>query len=192
MPEIDTHSESVRLKFAQLVKSEREKMGKGVKEFALLMGFKDHHMQKYYESAKVKIIPVSTYVKFSEVTGMPYQDVIKYCFFDLNYQSEKTDEERKKYLSLIDTTTLNKLISPDDTLGKAVQKANNAIRIAYYLLKIPKLRRLNLYEEILRESYKTIGSEDEKDSIKKHLHLVYEEMLESVKESKDNLLSLNS
>ena len=92
----DPHAESVRLKFAHVLKRERIKSGKSSKEFGIMMGFKDHHMLNKYENAEIKTIPVSTYVKLAEVTKIPYQDIVSECMFDLGYNGIESEVNKEK------------------------------------------------------------------------------------------------
>lgn len=181
MPEKDTHSEHVRKKFAYLLKKERESRGLNVHQFGKLMGFKDHHMQIKYEKAEVKIIPMSTYVKFSELVGKPCQDVMMDVYFDVYFDGEETIREREEFFSIVDKNYFKKIIKKEDTIGNIIKKSNEMIKIAHFISMLPEHKKLNLYEEVLNEAYKLeTTTEEQKQEIKKDLHTIYEDMLKLI------------
>ncbi len=181
MPEIDTHSEHIRLKFAYFLKSEREKMGLGVKEFGKMMGFKDHHMQIKYEKALVKVIPISTYVKFSEIVRRPYQDIMMPCYFDISFKSEETVKKREEFFSIVDKKYFERIINQEDTPGIIIKKSNELLKMAHFISKLPEHKKLSLYEDILKEVYSSKSTtEEEKKEIEKDLQAIYQDMILSI------------
>lgn len=181
MPEIDTNFTNIRLKFAHVMKTEREKMGLGVKEFGKMMGFKDHHMQIKYEKAQVKIIPIDTFVKFSEIVRIPYQDVIAKCYFDLNFTSEDTAKKREEFFSMVDKKYFENIIEPNETIGTTIKKSNELVKMAHFISKLPEHKKLNLYEDILNEVYSASNTtEEEKKEIEKDLNVIYEDMIQLI------------
>ncbi|MBX9838452.1 MAG: hypothetical protein K2X69_09090 [Silvanigrellaceae bacterium] len=181
MPEIDKNFTNIRLKFAHVMKTEREKMGLGVKEFGQMMGFKDHHMQIKYEKAQVKVIPIDTFVKFSEIVRIPYQDIIATCYFDLNFTSENTAKKREEFFSMVDKKYFENIIEPNETIGTTIKKSNELIKMAHFISKLPEDKKLNLFEDVLNETYKLeTTTEEEKLEIKKDLQAIYEDMLKLI------------
>lgn len=157
----------VRKRFSNMLKRERIRLGLTQQEFTTALGFKIYQLLIKYENCEIVNIPLATFEKFSEVTGIPFDDVIKEAYCGIE---NKNLEKNKTYniFSIIDEKDLVNLIEQSKgNIGETLKNIKYALQIAALFVKLPLVRKQQIHESILRELF--LNSEYSQDEKNKYL-----------------------
>jgi transcriptional regulator with XRE-family HTH domain len=178
---LNSKSSIIRERFAGMLKRERGRLGLTQQEFSKAMGFKVYQMLSKYETCEVVAIPITTYEKFSEVTGISFDAVINEVFCGIT-SSKLGKNKTHNILSIIDEKDLINLIEESrGDIGETSRNVKYALQIAALFTKLPLLRKRQIQESILRELYHSPDiSLNEKEKYLQESRNVYKKWCELV------------
>ncbi len=194
MPAKDLETNNLRDNFANIMRRERAKAGITQEELAHKMKFKEKVLISRYEDSKISNIPISIYSKFSKALNIPYEDLISELFLN-KAQIKKLSPTFQHILDMSDIsqleTELNKL---DLTIGKKIDLLKKLFQINSLLLSSSHFKILKLLEDLLNEKmlYDLLSKDKkEHDKSSNEMTKIYDEMIHSLTEMKNNLKHSN-
>ncbi|WP_186645932.1 helix-turn-helix domain-containing protein [Fluviispira vulneris] len=179
--ELDRLESTVRKRFATLLRRERTRMNLTQTEFSKLMGFKGFNLLAKYENSDIVNIPLSTYYKFAEITGLNFKYVICDIFLsDVN----ENQYIPQKFIDFIFADFMTYYKAPDsEDVGKLLDM-KNAFRIALMWARLPDFRKLCVEEVILKELYIEEDDVNEQKFLRKKTMSIFDVMSGRVSKKK--------
>ncbi|KAB8031992.1 helix-turn-helix domain-containing protein [Fluviispira multicolorata] len=172
----------VRKRFATLLRRERLRMNLTQTEFSALMGFKGFNLLAKYENSDIVNIPLSTYFKFAEITGLNFKYVI--CEIFLSNMNDNHDIPRK-LIDFIFSEFMTYYKAPkSDDVGKMLDM-KNAFRIALMWARLPAFRKLSVEEVILKELYVEEENSEEQRFLREKTMGIFDIMTGNIMKQKD-------
>ena len=165
----------IRKNFAEMLKRERLRLGLTQTEFTKALGFSIYTLLSKYENCEILNIRMSTFEKFSEATGIPFDEVIKEACCGIEFLNLHKDRKHKIF-ELMEQEDLNNLINECIVSGEAGQTMRNikySIQISILFNRLPIVRKHQIHESILKELFYSSSSEEEKSKYLEECKIIY-------------------